>query len=107
MTIDRLRPSNFRYRLAPCLSCHLIPTIDKPTRVHKNSASLTGNIFVNNPEYVAYSGNIISDVSDHFSQFCLITSAKEKTMNQKKKVRDFSKFSEENFSSKLGCNFLQ
>ena len=31
------------------------------------------------------------------SQFCLITSAKEKTMNQKKKVRDFSKFSEENF----------
>ena len=71
------------------LSCHLIPTIDKPTRVHKNSASLINNIFVNNPKYVVYSGNIISDVSDHFSQFCLITSVKEKTMDQKKKVRDF------------------
>ena len=30
-------------------SCYLFPTIDKPTRVHKNSASLIDNIFVNNP----------------------------------------------------------
>ena len=30
-------------------SCYLFPTIDKPTRVHKNSANLIDNIFVNNP----------------------------------------------------------
>ena len=30
-------------------SCYLFPTIDKPTRVHKNSASLIDNMFVNNP----------------------------------------------------------
>ena len=34
-----------------------------------NSASLIDNIFVNNPDCVSVSGNIISDVSDHFSQF--------------------------------------
>ena len=99
INVDLLKSAHCHYAhdfLLSLLSCHIIPTIDKPTRVHKNSAPLI-DIFVNNPEYVAYSGNIISDVSDHFSQFCLITSAKEKTMNQKKKVHDFSKFSEENF----------
>ena len=100
INVDLLKSARCHYAhdfLLSLLSCHIIPTIDKPTRVHKNSASLIDNIFVNNPEYVAYSGNIISDVSDHFSQFCLITSAKEKTMIQKKKLHDFSKFSEENF----------
>ena len=48
-------------------SCYLIPIIDKPSRVRGNSASLIDNIFVNNSDYVSVSGNIISDVSDHFS----------------------------------------
>ena len=51
--------------------CYLLPTIDKPTRVHNNSASLIDNMFVNNPEQVLISGNLITDVSDHFSQFCI------------------------------------
>ena len=42
-------------------SSYLFPTIDKPTRVHRVSASFIDNIFV--------SGNIVTDVSDHFSQF--------------------------------------
>ena len=46
-------------------SCYLIPTIDKPSRVRGNSAYLIDNIFVNNPDCVSVSGNIISDVSDH------------------------------------------
>ena len=52
--------------LSTLLSCYLIPTIDKPMRVHRSSA--TDNLFVNNPEQVSLSGNIISDISDHFSQ---------------------------------------
>ena len=48
-------------------SFYLLPTIDKPTRVRNNSASLIDNIFVNNPDQVLISGNIITDVSDHFS----------------------------------------
>ena len=46
-------------------SCYLIPNTDKPSRVRGNSASLIDNIFVNNPDCVSVSGNIISDVSDH------------------------------------------
>ena len=59
-------------------SCYLLPTIDKPTRVHKNSASLIDNIFVNNPEQVLISGNLITDVSDHFSQLCILSSTRDK-----------------------------
>ena len=55
-------------------SSYLLPTIDKPACVHRISASLIDNIFVNNPNQVLISGNIITDVSDHFSQFCIMTS---------------------------------
>ena len=59
-------------------SCYLIPTVDKPTRLHRTSATLIDNIFVNNPDKLLARGNIISDISDHFSQFCITTSAKDK-----------------------------
>ena len=44
-------------------SSYLLPTIDKPTRVHRMSASLIDNIFVDNPDQVLISRNIITDVS--------------------------------------------
>ena len=47
------------------LRSYLIPTTEKPSRVRGNSASLIDNIFVNNPDCVSVSGNIISDVNDH------------------------------------------
>ena len=53
-------------------SCFLIPKIDKPTRVRSTSPTLIDNIFINNPDQVVASGNIISDISDHFSQFCIL-----------------------------------
>ena len=46
-------------------SFDLIPTIDKPTRVHNNSASLIDNIFTNKLDDEITSGNVISDISDH------------------------------------------
>ena len=59
-------------------SCYLIPTVDKATSVHRTSATLIDDTFVNNPDPLFASGNIISDISDHFSQFCITTSAKDK-----------------------------
>ena len=56
-------------------SSYLLPTIDKPACVHRMSASLI-DIFVNNPNQVLIGGNIITDVSDHFSQFCIMTSGR-------------------------------
>ena len=65
--------------------------------MHRSSAILFDNIFVNNPEQVSLSGNIISDISNHFSQFCLIKSAEALNISKKKKVHDFSNFSAESF----------
>ena len=83
-------------------SCYLIPTVDKPTRVHRTSATLIDNIFVNNPDKLLASGNIVSDISDHFSQFCITTSAKDKFRQVKNvKIRDYSRFSGDRFNDDL------
>ena len=62
-------------------SCCLIPTDDKFTRVLRASATLIDNIFVNNPDKILASGNVVTDVSDHFSQVCVIKSAIDKNTN--------------------------
>ena len=83
-------------------SCYLIPTVDKPTRLHRTSATLIDNIFVNNLDKLLASGNIISDISDHFSQFCIRTSAKDKFRQVKNvKIRDYSRFSVDRFNDEL------
>ena len=83
-------------------SSYLIPTIDKPTRVCTNSATLIDNVFVSNPEQVQISGNLSSDMSDHFFQFCIIKSVREKTAKlHKTKIRDYSRFSADCFNDDL------
>lgn len=82
-------------------SNYLIPTIDKPTRVRNNSASLIDNILTNNPNNVEMSGNIISDISDHFSQFCIFSSIGEKSKIKTKTIRNFSQFSSKAFIDDL------
>ena len=67
---------NYAQQFLDCLQSYaLLPTIDKPTRVCNNSATLIDNIFTNKfSEYFA-SGNIVSDITDHFSQFCIFQSS--------------------------------
>ena len=51
----------------------MLPIIDKPTRVHRESATLIDNIFTNSLDNLVLSGNIITDlhVSDQlFSALC-------------------------------------
>lgn len=69
--IDLLKAESCNYShnfLLTLQSCYLFPTIDKPTRVYNNSATLIDNIFMNAPEKIICSGNIISDISDHYAQ---------------------------------------
>ena len=47
-----------------------IPTIDKPMHVYNNSATLINNILTNKVDVKITSGNINSDISNHYSQFC-------------------------------------
>jgi hypothetical protein len=89
---------NFLFTLQ---SYALTPTIDKPTRVYNNnSATLIDNIFVNKIENSIVSGNIVSDISDHFSQFCINQPDKWQTKHRKK-ICDFSHFSESSFNADL------
>ena len=84
-------------------SCYLFPKVDKPTRVYyRNSATFVDNIFLSNPGKLLASGSIISDISDHFSQFCITTSAKDKFRRVKNvKIRQYSRFSVDRFNDEL------
>ena len=66
-----------------------------------NSASLIVNIFENNPDWVSVSGNIISDVSDHFSQFCIFRSARDRIKPTKRKMSDFTNSDSDSFMQDL------
>ena len=102
LCLQKIETCNYsRDFLLALQSCYLLPTIDKPTRVHKNSASLIDNIFVNNPEQVLISGNLITDVSDHFSQFCILTSTRDKIKRKQIKKRDLSHFNPDSLNSDL------
>ena len=101
--IDLLKSEscNFSHNFLLSLqSCNFLPTIDKPTRVHRNSATLIDNIFTNCPEQHIVSGNMF-DISDHFTQFCTITPPSQKSSKFKKKTRSFSNFSEECFLKEM------
>ena len=87
-------------------SRYFTPTTDKPTRVYNNSATLIDNFFVNNPENVVYSGNVVSDISDHFTQFCIASSVKPDYQSSEKKIRNYLKFSETRFQQDIKTNLI-
>ena len=86
LCLQRMETCHYSHGFLLALQSSLIPTIDKPTLVHRTSASLIDNIFVNNPDQVVVSGNLITDVSDHFSQFCILASTIDR-INLKGKSR--------------------
>ena len=99
--VDLLKSDTCNYAQNFLLSCHsysLLPSIDKPSRIYNDSATLIDNILVNTLDHQIHSGNIISDISDHFSQFCIIHSVRNISKSTRgQKMRDFSKFSESKF----------
>ena len=79
------------------ISHYLLPRILHPTRVTDHSATVIDNIFSNNTSYETTSGNIITQISDHFPQFLILNKV---TMDYKTcsfAKRDFSNFSEQRF----------
>ena len=69
--------------------------------MYEKSATLIDNIFVSNPEDVSISGNIVSDITDHFSQVYFLSSFKEFHEVKSKKARDFSSFSVDQFKTAI------
>ena len=79
-------------------SYSFLPVIDKPTRVYNNSVTLIDNILVNRIDYKLSGANMVSDISDHYSQFCLVHSPPPYSRYSGTKIRDYSNLSEENFN---------
>ena len=75
----------------------LTPQILQPTRVSGASATIIDNIFSNNYYHSVFSGNIITDFSDHFSQFVSIPNKKINYKKVNHIKRDYSNFSEASF----------
>ena len=79
-------------------SCYLIPTTDKLTRVRRTLPTLIDNISVNNPDRVYANRNVVSDISDYFSQFCILNSAAKRPKLRIRKCAIFPSFHEIPFS---------
>ena len=83
------------------------------TRLDQSRASekIWWIIIVNIPEMVLVSGNIISDISDHFLHFCILTSIVNQTKGDSRKVREFFKIPLRPFHSwnpkSIGMKFLE
>ena len=69
--------------------------------MRSSSVTLIDNIFVNTPHNITACGNIISDISDHFSHFCTLKSARGKTETKNLKMRDFSNFSSDDLNDDI------
>ena len=48
------------------------PHIIQPTRVTDHSATLVDHIYFNSCDHFTISGNLLSDISDHFPNFLII-----------------------------------
>ena len=94
--IDLLKlDSNTKYKQFYDLMCSygFAPKILQPSRITENTATLIDNIFTNNLENNVISGNIITDLSDHYSQFITISREKIDFKTIDVYRRDFSSFS--------------
>ena len=79
------------------LSQHFLPFIVHPTRVSDHSSTIIDNIFSNVCNLDTKSGNILTQIADHFPQFLMVKRAgvANKTLSYFK--HDYSKFDEERF----------
>jgi len=75
----------------------LLPNILLPTRVQGESATIIDNIFTNNNHKATVSGNILTDTSDHYSQFISIQEQKMDFKSTSIYRRDYFNFSEQSF----------
>ena len=89
--------NNYRRFYDLLSSFGIFPMILLPTRVTKDSATIVDNIFTNNLTSPINSGNIITDISDHYSQFIIVKNKKIDTKHITIYKRNYSTFSEESF----------
>ena len=89
--------SNYKRFYELMCSYGLLPQILQPTRIQGDSATTIDNIFTNNWDRKIQSGNILTDLSDHFTQFVSVRREKLDFKKITMYKRDYSTFSEDSF----------
>ena len=97
----KLRTSYFLFK-----AVHLSQLLTKQTRVYNNSATLIDNILTNKVDVEITSGNIISDISDHYSQFCISHNFIRRPKPGKQTRWDISGYSRSKFNSELSDDLV-
>ena len=75
----------------------LLPQILNPTREIGNSSTIIDNIFTYNISNSIQSGNILTNLSGHYSQFIMVNRDKLDAKTRVVYSRDYSKFSVDSF----------
>ena len=79
----------------------LIPYITLPTRITPTSKTLIDNIFFNEINEAAISGNLITDISDHHAQFLITPKMLGNDPNKVTLRRSYKNFHNELFKKDL------
>ena len=80
----------------------LLPYISTPSRVTPRSKTLIDNIFSNNIKDGSISGNIVTTISDHYTQFLLLQNLNDKNPTKSEIYhQDFKKLNRNNLESDL------
>ena len=90
-------------------SKQFLPYIIHPCRVSGNTSTLIDNIFSNITDNETLSGNIMTQISDHFPQFLIVKHAGITYKNVSYFQHDFSSLNEENLQNdfaNLDLNYL-
>ena len=78
-------------------SNHFQPFILHPSRITNNSSTLIDNIFTNAIDCKIFSGNILSQISDHLPQFAIFSNIKPDYSKQSYFSYTYNNFNEERF----------
>ena len=89
------------------LSQHFLPYIVHPTRVSDQSATIIDNIFSNACNFDTISGNILTQISDHFPQFIIVKKAGITARSLSYYQHDYATFNQENFICDFNATSLE
>jgi hypothetical protein len=102
--IDLMRSdTNTEYsKFLDIISSHsLLPHIIHPTRVSTHSHTLIDNIFCSTDQQDTMSGNILTNISDHLTQFLILKNWNHRDSHPTRNNRDWSRFNEKYFLAKI------
>ena len=82
----------------------LLPYITLPTRITNSSQTLIDNIFISPHSFRSFSGNFLTGISDHLSQFVILENSLDTFSQPNKTYKDWKNFDSINSQNLLLCS---